>query len=95
MQRLKNFIWHPLTGLAVGIGTLGQFGFAWFEPIWGLIVATSSYWFPAVATSSSTLLPELGYGDLGTRLLIAAASVFVAVQIDRLYERAQEYLENR
>jgi len=49
VEKLK----HPLTGLAVALGTLGQFGFGWFEPAWALVSSTATYWFPALATSGS------------------------------------------
>ena len=95
MQRLKNIILHPLTAVAFVVSAIGQLSIGWIEPVWALISATSGYWFPAIATTATTLLPELGYGDLGTNLLIAAAIVFVAVQLDRLVDRVQTFLDNR
>jgi hypothetical protein len=86
---------HPFTGVAVVLSTVGQLGFGWFEPIWGLVSATSGYWFPGIAAIAGTALPEFGLGHLGRPLLVGAAILFAAVQLDRLVERARTYIENR
>lgn len=91
----RELLTHPLTLLATVASLLGSIGFAILDPTWGLIATTSGMWFPAVSVTAGVLLPELGFGDLGTQLLVAAAIVFVAVQLDRLYDRAVEYLRNR
>mgnify|MGYP000716515142 CR=1 FL=1 len=91
VEKLK----HPLTGLAVALGTLGQFGFGWFEPAWALVSSTATYWFPALATSGATILPELGFPDLGTQLLLGAALVYVGVQLDKLVDKIQDWQEDR
>jgi len=94
-ERIRTFLWHPLTAVSLLVGTFGQLGFAWFDPLWGLISATSGYWFPAIATTSATILPEIGYDAIGTKLLVGAAVLYVAVQLDRLYEKTRSYLEDR
>ena len=95
MKRLKTLLLHPLTTVAVVVSAVGQLSIGWVEPVWALISATSGYWFPAIATSSTTLLPEIGYGSEGTTVLVAAAIVFVGVQLDRLIDRVQQFFDNR
>lgn len=95
MQRLKNLLLHPLTTVAVVLSAVGQLSIGWVEPAWALVSTTSGYWFPAIATTATTLLPEIGYGSEGTTLLVAAAIVFVGVQVDRLVDRVQTFLDNR
>lgn len=94
-MELKQFVFHPLTAGAVILSTLGQLGVGLFDPIWSLVSATSGYWFPAIATTSATILPELGYGDLGTTVLVAAAVLYVAVLLDNGIDRAQQWFNNR
>ena len=94
-MELKELLTNPLTALAVIGSAIGSVGFGLFDPAWGLISATSGMWFPAIAVSAGTILPEIGYGDVGTQVLIAAAIVFVAVQLDKLADRAYKYLKDR
>jgi len=94
-MNLKRIVAHPLTSLAVGVSAVAQLGFGTFEPVWSLIASTSGLWFPAIATTGSTILPEIGYDTLGTRLLLASALVFVGVQVDRLFDKIQNWKENR
>jgi hypothetical protein len=91
----RELLTHPLTLLATVGSLLGSIGFGLIDPVWGLVSTTSGMWFPAVSVTAGVLLPELGFGDLGTQILVAGAIVFVAVQVDRLYDRAAEYLRNR
>lgn len=91
----QELIRHPVTALAVVVSTIGQFGFGWFEPLWGLIASTAGIWFPAIAVSASEIFPQIGLGDIGPTVLLAAAIVFVAVQLDRLADRVAAYLDNR
>jgi hypothetical protein len=91
----RELLTHPLTLLATVGSLLGSIGFGLIDPAWGLVSATSGMWFPAVAVTAGTILPEIGYGDLGTQVLVAAAIVFVAVQLDRLYDRGVEWYRNR
>jgi len=94
-DRTKELLAHPLTALAVLLSAVGSAGVGLFEPAWGLLSTTAGMWFPAIAVSAGTLLPELGLGDIGNQILLAAAIVFVAVQLDKLYGRVADYLENR
>jgi len=91
----KELLTSPLTLLAVGVSALGSVGFGLVDPAWGLLSATAGMWFPAIAVSAGTILPELGYGEIGTQVLLAAAIVFVAVQLDRLADRASKYIKER
>jgi hypothetical protein len=91
VEKLK----HPLTGLAVAVSTLGTLSFGWFEPVWALISSTATYWFPALATSGATILPQFGYPDLGTNLLLAGALLYVGVQLDKLVDKIQDWQEDR
>ncbi|MBX0323877.1 hypothetical protein EGH21_12635 [Halomicroarcula sp. F13] len=95
MERLKNLVLHPLTGGAVILSALGSLGLGLFDPLWGLLSATSGYWFPAVATTAATILPELGYAELGTKLLVAAAVLYVVILADKGLDRAQKWFNNR
>ena len=95
MQRLKEFIYHPLTAGALGLSAIGQLGFGAFEPLWSLVSATSGMWFPAIAVTAGTIAPEIGFADLGTNVLLAAAIVFVGVQLDRLISRAKTWYNER
>ena len=91
----KELLTSPLAVVAA-VGTfVGSLGFGLIDPAWSLVAATSGMWFPAVSVSAGVILPEIGYGDLGTQVLIAAAIVFVGVQLDRLVERANEWRKNR
>lgn len=94
-MEVSKLLKSPYTALAVVISAIGQVGFAWFDPVWGLLSATSGLWFPIIATTASTILPEIGYDQLGTQLLIAGALLFVGVQLDKLVDRAQDYFNNR
>jgi hypothetical protein len=91
IERLK----HPVTGLAVALSAVGQLGFGAFEPAWTLISSTATYWFPAVATSGATILPQFGFPNLGTNLLLGGALLYVGVQLDKLVDKIQEWRENR
>lgn len=94
-MEVRELLTHPLTLVATVASLLGSIGFAILDPTWGLVSATSGLWFPAVSVTAGVLLPELGFEDLGTQLLVAGAIVFVAVQLDRLYDRAVEWYNNR
>jgi len=91
----KELVTHPLTALAVIGSALGSVGFALVEPGWSLVSTTAGMWFPAIAVTAGTILPEIGYGDIGTQVLVGAAIVFVAVQLDRLFDRAVKWYNNR
>lgn len=91
----RELLTHPLTLLATVGSLLGSIGFGLIDPVWSLVSTTSGMWFPAVAVTAGTILPEVGFGNLGTQVLLGAAIVFVAVQLDRLYDRAIEWYQNR
>lgn len=95
VERVKEALAHPITGLAFVVSVIGQVGFGMFEPAWALVSSTSMYWFPAVATSGATILPEFGYPDLGTKILLAGALVYVGVQVDKLITKVKNWQENR
>lgn len=94
-DKIAEILTHPLTAVVTAIGAIGQLGFAWFDPVWGLLATTSGMWFPAIAVSAGTILPELGLSDLGTQVLFAAAILFVTIQLDKGWDRAKKYLRNR
>ncbi|WP_415381468.1 hypothetical protein [Halosimplex sp. TS25] len=95
LQSAKEALNHPITGAALLLSAVGQVGFGAFEPAWALLSSTSMYWFPAVATSGATILPEFGYPDLGTKILLAGALVYVGVQVDKLLTKIKDWQENR
>jgi len=94
-KKVKNALEHPLTAGAVLFGAVGQLSIGWIAPFWELVSSTATYWFPALATIASTILPELGYSDVATPLLLGSAIVFVAVQIDRLLARVADFVRKR
>lgn len=94
-QQAREALAHPLAQLSAFVSLLGAWGFGWFEPAWTLISTTSSYWFPAIAVSAGEILPRLGYGGIAGPALLGAAIVFVAVQLDRLKDRAVTWLNER
>lgn len=93
-MELEKLLTSPLTAAAVVLSAIGQLGFGLVEPVWGLVSATAGTWFPAVAVTAGTIFPEIGLGNLGTQVLVAAAVVFVGVQLDRLLDKASDYLED-
>lgn len=94
-MNLKDLLTSPLTAGAVVLSAVGQLGFGALEPVWGFVAATSGTWFPAIAVTAGTIFPEVGLESLGTQVLVAAAVVFVGVQVDRFLDRAADYLRNR
>lgn len=94
-NRLRETVTHPVTAIAFVVSALGSVGLGAFEPVWGLVSATAGMWFPAIAVTAGTILPEIGLGDAGTTILVTAAIVFVIVQLDKLADRAGEYFDNR
>lgn len=94
-MEVKELLTSPLTALAFVVSAVGSVGFGLFDPVWGLISATSGMWFPAIAVTAGTIFPEIGLESLGTQVLVAAAVVFVAVQLDRFYDRAAGYIREK
>lgn len=88
-ETLAELVTHPITGLAV-VASAALSLLAPLAPLWDFVGATAGTWFPIVAVSASTILPELGFGNIGSKLLLGAAIVYVAVFADRLYDRIQE-----
>ncbi|WP_276260585.1 hypothetical protein [Haloglomus litoreum] len=94
-QQAKEAVFHPITQLSAFVSLLGGLSFGWFEPVWTLISATSGYWFPAIAVSAGEIFPRVGLGQYGGPALLGAAIIFVAVQLDRLKDRAETWLNDR
>jgi len=92
-MRLKEIITHPVTAGSFGVTAILQL--SGLLPIWDFVASTSSYWFPALATTGATILPELGYQEIGTTLLLASAVVFVLVQLDKFADKAIEYMREK
>jgi hypothetical protein len=88
-EQLKELITHPITGFAV-IASAALSLLAPLAPVWDFVGATAGTWFPIVAVSASTILPELGFGSIGSKILLAGAIVYVTVFADRLYDRIEE-----
>lgn len=65
------------------------------DVVWQFLGATSSFWFPAIAVSAGTIMPEVGMADLGTRLLIAAALLYVAILASRFIDRAAAFIKEK
>jgi hypothetical protein len=94
-ERTTELLTHPLTAVAVVASALGSVGFGLIDPAWGLVSATAGMWFPAISVTAGVIFPEIGLDSVGTQVLIAAAVVFVAVQLDKLADRAAKYLKDR
>lgn len=92
-MRLKEIITHPLTYGSFGVTAILQL--MGIVPIWDFVASTSSYWFPALATTGATILPELGYQEVGTTVLLTSAIVFVLVQLDKFADKTIKYLKER
>lgn len=88
-DKLRDVILHPLTAgtvvLSALASTLGP-----LAPLWDFLGATAGTWFPIVAVSAGTILPNIGYGKLGTLLLVSAGVLYVAIYTDRFIDRIQE-----
>lgn len=91
---LGKLVSHPATAVGVTLSAVLQV-VGVLDPVWSLISATSGTWFPAIAVTAGTILPEFGFGDVGTSVLVAAAVVFVAVQLDKFAEQATEWARER
>jgi len=89
----KEIIKHPATAASVVVTATLQF--SGIVPIWDFVASTSGYWFPALATTGATILPELGYESIGTTVLLASALVFVAVQVDKFADRALRFIRDK
>lgn len=88
-----DYLWHPLTALSVigslVLSTLGAFG-----PVWDFIGASSGTWFPLVAVTAGTILPNVGFAELGTTVLVSAGVLYAAVYLDRFIDRLQEFINS-
>lgn len=91
---IKELIAHLFTALALLFSGLGSL-VGVLDPVWSLVSATSGTWFPAIAVTAGTILPEIGLERTGTVILLGAAILFVSVQIDRLIDRIQTWRQNR
>jgi hypothetical protein len=81
---LKEIIEHPVSAVVSLAAFIGQFAFGWVDAFFALISATATYWFPGIAAFAGTVMPNIGYGDLGTTILVAAAVLYAAVQVNGL-----------
>lgn len=85
-DRIEAVLFHPVVALSavasLVLSTVGQ-----LAPLWDFVGATASLWFPAIAVSAGTILPNVGFPDLGTNVLLAAGIVYVAVYVDRFADR--------
>lgn len=89
----KEIIWHPVVAISA-FGSLLLSVVPGLAPLWDLLGATSGTWFSIIAVSAGTILPEFGYGEEASVILLAAAIVYVALYTDRLIERIQQYRSN-
>jgi hypothetical protein len=86
---------HPIAQLSAFVSVLGALGLGWIEPLWSLLSSTSAYWFPAIAVTAGEILPRLGFEGISGPLLLGGSIAFVAMQLDRLAERARKWFKNR
>lgn len=94
IESLKEALTSPLTALAVFLSTAAA-TIPSLGPVWDLVGATSSLWYPLIAVSGSTLLPQFGFRDLGTTVLVAGSLVFAVYHADRLVDRVAKWYENQ
>lgn len=88
---LKDIILHPLTAAA----TIGSALLAILPagaPLWEFLGSTANVWFTPLAVFASTILPNIGYPQLGTTLLVSGAVVYVLIGTERFIDRTMEYL---
>jgi hypothetical protein len=90
-MNIKEALLHPLAALAA-LGSILLATLPGLEPIWSFIGATAGTWFPPIAVIAGTIMPELGLGGLGGKLLVGAGLVYVLVYADRLLDAAIERL---
>lgn len=92
-MKLQELLVHPLVALSV-VGSAALSLLPGAAPVWEFVGATAGTWFPLVAVSASTILPELGFKNIGTTVLLAAAVVYVAVYLDRFIGRLEEFIKS-
>lgn len=77
--------------LGVVASILGLFQFGGLD----VLAATAGTWFPAIAVSATSLIPNLdrviaGDAPLHIVVLVVASGVYVAIKVDSFVERLQE-----
>jgi hypothetical protein len=93
-DRATELLSHPGAVVAtVATGLAGVAGY--LDPFFGVITATSGTWFSLAALLGGTVLPEIGSGELGRRILLLAALLYAVILVDRLSGSAARYLEKR
>ncbi|PSQ06653.1 hypothetical protein BRC92_00340 [Halobacteriales archaeon QS_4_69_31] len=92
---VTDYLLNPLAGFTVLTSTIAQVGFGLFDPAWALLSSTAGIWFPIGATTGATILPELGYAELGTKILLGSALIYVGVQLERLITKVQKWKQER
>lgn len=86
----KDILLHPLSAISV-VGSLLLSTVGVFSPVWEFLGATSGTWFTMLAVTAGTILPNVGYPNLGTQLLLAASIVYVTIYADRFLDRLDQY----
>jgi hypothetical protein len=89
-EKLKKAVTSPLTALSV----VGSFALAVVpaaEPLWTFLSATAGTWFPIASVSGGVILPEVGYPEIGSTLLLMAAAAYVTVYLDKFVDKVQEW----
>lgn len=85
----KELLQTPLAALlALGSVILAIPG---AEFAYGLLSSTIGPLFTALSLSGSIVLPELGYGALGTKLLLVGAFAFIGISLARATRRAYNW----
>lgn len=55
-----------------------------------LLASTAGTWFPMIAVSATAILPEFGYAEVGQRVLLLAAFVYVGILAARFIDKTRE-----
>lgn len=91
---MKDTLKKVVTSPAAALSVVGSFALAVIpaaEPIWTFLSATAGTWFPIASVGGGVLLPEFGYPEIGSTLLLMAATAYVTVYLDKFLDKVQEW----
>lgn len=74
-----------LRALLAGVVTMAGVMAGGFD----LLASTAGTWFPMIAVSATAVLPEFGYQQVGERILLLAAFVYIGILGARLVDKTR------
>lgn len=93
MDSWRGLLW-PLTAVGSVLSVIfGSLGF--LDPVIGFAMSTAGTWFPIGAVAGSQILPAIGYAEIGKRIALAAALLYVSVLLWRWIEAGARRLQER